>query len=335
MSDRLDELLAAVRAESGVADLDWAGLPEPLTGGFWAEMWRVRLAGAPSGLDGDLVARVMPPGAVAARETVVQRHLADAGYPTPVVRLAGAPGQHLDRAWMVMDHATGSSLLGDLSGVAALARAPRLVRGLPDALAGHAAALHRLDPTALAALLGADDETDSIVDGLERQATEADRRDLVAIVDAVRALRPRGGRTVVCHGDLHPFNVLHDPSGDTVLDWSAARLTDPAYDLAYTSLLLGHPPLVAPTPVRQVVGAIGRSLVRRLMHTYDRVADAPVDPVQLDWFGLVMALRVLVEMASWTNQGTLDERRSHPFHLLAPHAVARLERATGRAVRVE
>jgi aminoglycoside phosphotransferase (APT) family kinase protein len=332
MSDRLDDLLAAVRAESGVAALDWAGRPRPLTGGFWAEMWRVRLAGAPAGLDGDLVARVMPPGAVAARETVVQRHLADAGYPTPVVRLAGAPGPNLDRAWMLMDHAAGSSLLGDLSGVAALARAPRLVRGLPDALAGHAAALHRLDPTALGAELGVDDETGSIVDGLECQADEAERTDLVAVVAAVRAVRPSGGRTVICHGDLHPFNVLHDPSGDTVLDWSAARLTDPAYDLAYTTMLLGHPPLVAPAPVRQVVGAIGRSLVRRLMHTYERVADAPVDPAQLDWFGLVMALRVLVEMASWTIQGTLEERRGHPFHLLAPHAAARLERVTGLTV---
>ena len=72
MTDELPgRLLAMLRTATGNPQLDFAAPPEPLTGGFWAELLAFRLTGAPDGLDGDLVARVMPDPALARKETLV------------------------------------------------------------------------------------------------------------------------------------------------------------------------------------------------------------------------------------------------------------------------
>jgi hypothetical protein len=93
MTDELPErLLAVLRTATSNPRLDFAAPPEPLTGGFWAELLAFRLVGAPAGFDGDLVARVMPDAAVARKETLVQAEVARCGFPTPKVRAAGGPG---------------------------------------------------------------------------------------------------------------------------------------------------------------------------------------------------------------------------------------------------
>jgi uncharacterized protein (TIGR02172 family) len=43
---------------------------------------------------------------------------------------------------------------------------------------------------------------------------------------------------VVCHGDLHPGNVLLSPRGPVAIDWENASLGNPLADVARTSLLL-------------------------------------------------------------------------------------------------
>src|SRR5258708_24347129 len=92
MTDELPgRLLAVLRTATGSPHLDFAAPPEPLTGGFWAELLAFRLAGAPAGFDGDLVARVMPDPAMARKETLVQAEVARRGFPTPQVRAAGGP----------------------------------------------------------------------------------------------------------------------------------------------------------------------------------------------------------------------------------------------------
>lgn len=331
-TETTNQLLAAIRTAAGNADLNWASTPQPLTGGFWAQMWQVNLTGHAT-LTGDLVARVMPEPAIAARETAVQTYLASAGYPTPTVHLAAAPGPDLDQAWMLMDHAPGAPLLTGLAGPSALARLPRTARALPDQLACHAAALHRIDPSPISEHLQHDrtdgDDIDDLLGRVRDQTIAIDRPDLTGAANHLHRHRPPAGVSVICHGDLHPFNVLTHAHGDTVLDWSATRVAHPAYDIAYTQLLLANPPLTAPAPLRPAIGLAGRALAHRFTTTYERHAPQQMQAEHVNWYSQLHALRILTEVGTWHAHDELADHPHHPFLTLAPATTLLLADATG------
>ncbi len=329
VDNTLEDLLAAIRSAATQPDLEWAQPPEVLVGGFWAQMWRVRLAGAHGDLSGDLVVRVMPHSADGARETATQTHLANVGYPTPAVHLAAAPGTELDRAWMLMDFAPGKPLLAGLSGPAALLGLPRVAHQMPDQLARHAAMLHKIDAGPLRT---DEDQIAALVRGIRDQCQTIDRSDLADVATWLGHHRPPVGSTVICHGDLHPFNVLTDPSGDTVLDWSSTRIADPAYDVAFAHLLLSQPPLTAPRLIKPMISVTGRVLARRLLRSYDRAADTPVDPAQMDWFTLIHALRMVTELNTWRAQDEVEQHSGHPFLSLEGPFIDQIISATGISV---
>ena len=103
---------------------------------------------------------------------------------------------------------------------------------------------------------------------------------------------------MICHGDLHPFNLLVDTDGEVaVLDWSASLLAPGAYDLAFTGLVLAEPPVAVPRVFRPMVRAAGRWLGRRFRRAYRRHAAIDVDPQVLRWYEGVVCLRALVEVA--------------------------------------
>ena len=87
----------------------------------------------------------MPDPGSARKETIVQRAVAAAGFPTPFVRAAGGPDDGLGVAFMVMDRAPGGPALSGLDGLSPAA-VPRLLRQIPDLLATSMARLHALDP---------------------------------------------------------------------------------------------------------------------------------------------------------------------------------------------
>jgi aminoglycoside phosphotransferase (APT) family kinase protein len=60
----------------------------------------------------------------------------------------------------------------------------------------------------------------------------------------LEVLRQLPDGTALCHGDLHPDQVLLTPLGPVIIDWMAASQGDPAADVARTALLLalGQPP---------------------------------------------------------------------------------------------
>ena len=58
-------------------------------------------------------------------------------------------------------------------------------------------------------------------------------------LDAALALLPEPtGSPRLCHGDLHPGNVILAPEGPVIIDWFDASRGDPVADVARTSLLL-------------------------------------------------------------------------------------------------
>jgi aminoglycoside phosphotransferase (APT) family kinase protein len=337
MTDDLCEcLLAVLRMATGNPRLDFAAPPEPLTGGFWAELLAFRLTGAPPGLDGDLVARVMPDPVLARKETIVQAEVARSGFPTPNVRAAGGPGDGLGRAFMVMDRAPGTPLLAGLSGARALAQLPRLAAAIPEMLAVTMSELHRLDPGPLRRQLGADRAVVPTVAGLLehlRAMSEAhDRKDLAGTARWLAANPLPAAPEVICHGDLHPFNLLAGPGGTaTVLDWSAAMLGPRAYDVAFTTVILTDPPLAVPAPLRPVAGAAGRALSRRFEHRYRRHSGVAIDRGSLRWHQALIRLRALVEVAGW-GISERAQRSSHPWLVSGPAFAARLSRLTGSCV---
>ncbi len=336
MADELPErLLAVLRTATGNPRLEFAAPPEPLTGGFWAELLAFRLADAPGGLDG--VARVMPDAALARKETLVQAEVARCGFPTPKVRAAGGPEDGLGRAFMVMDRAPGTRLLEGLGGTRALTRLPRLATTIPETLAVTMSELHRLDPGPLRSQLDVGLAVATTVTGLLEQLqalSEAHHRgDLAGATRWLAANPPPAAPEVICHGDLHPFNLLAGPGGAaTVLDWSAALLGPRAYDVAFTTVILTDPPMLVAAPLRPVAGAAGRMLSRRFERRYRHHSGVAIDQGSLRWHQALVRLRALVEVAGWDARER-DQRSSHPWLVLGPAFASRLSRLTGVRVR--
>jgi len=190
-----------------------------------------------------LVLRVMPDPALAAKETLFQREIARQGFPVPAVRLSGGADAGLGGAFMLMDRAPGAPALAGLGGIAALRRLPALARRLPATLGHVTAALHALDPAPLRSALagaGVTAPTDALafLAALTESADRLGRADLRAGALWLARHPPSPTRRVIAHGDLHPFNLLVDGKRWRLLDWTSALIADPAYDLAFTTLML-------------------------------------------------------------------------------------------------
>jgi aminoglycoside phosphotransferase (APT) family kinase protein len=196
------------------------------------------------------------------------------------------------------------------------------------------AQLHRLDPGPLRERLSvgaASADVPALLGALSDRAGDLGRADLVAAGRWLATNPPPPAPEVICHGDLHPFNVLRSKAGDvTVLDWTAAVLGSAGYDLAFTSLLLAEPPLQAPAAFRPLIGRAGRWLAKRFLDRYRRYSG--VDAGSLRWHTGLVCLRSLVEVAGWVDAGEVDQRGGHPWLVCGPSFARRLSSLTGAAV---
>ena len=331
-----ERLIGVLRSATGTPDLEYERRPEPMRGGFWAELFAFSLANPPAGWPAELVARLMPDPGSARKETIVQRAVAAAGFPTPFVRAAGGPDDGLGLAFMVMDRAPGGPALSGLDGLSPAA-VPRLLRQIPDLLATSMARLHALDPGLVRAELEQLREVPVTVDGLlaalVRFAGAFGRPDLA---DAGRWLAdhpPGPASDVICHGDLHPFNLLADGDRVTVLDWSTALLAPRAHDVGFTSLQLSEPALRVPGWQRPLVRIFGRVLARRFVRGYQRQAGVTIEAAEVRWHQAVVCLRALTEVASWVHEGADGARAGHPWLINGPAFARRLTSLTGVPVR--
>jgi aminoglycoside phosphotransferase (APT) family kinase protein len=76
------------------------------------------------------------------------------------------------------------------------------------------------------------------IDNLQIPPEMTEARSLRDEVAAALARRPHG--EAVCHGDLHPGNVIMSPQGPVIIDWIDASRGDPLADVARSVLLLRH-----------------------------------------------------------------------------------------------
>ena len=306
----------------------------PLLGGQWATMAHVRIAGGPEDVPEDVVIRVVPDAVMGAKELAVQAAAADAGIQTPRVHLTGDAGGPPGGAWAVMDFAQGRQLLGGLEGVDAIRQLPALLRLLPRQLADTMAAIHRIDPAPVIARVHAAAPGVALtVEDVWRHlhAATRDLPQLRVALERLHGTMPPQADAVLCHGDLHPFNLLVDADDTiTVLDWTAAAVAPPAFDVALTWLLLRQPPLEAPSALRPVIGAGAAVLARRFLRAY-RNANPAANLADVDWYTALHSARVLIDLSMW--RLAADSRAStHPWRLVAPGAARALRRITGITV---
>jgi aminoglycoside phosphotransferase (APT) family kinase protein len=172
-----------------------------------------------------------------------------------------------------------------------------------------------------------------LLGALARFADEFGRPDLAGAARWLADHPPAPAPDVICHGDLHPFNLLADGARVTVLDWSTALLAPRAHDVAFTSLLLSEPPLHVPGWQRPLVRMFGRLLARRFVRGYQRQAATTVGSGELRWHQAVVCLRALVEVAGWEHEGIADTRAGHPWLVSGPVFAQRLATLTGAPVR--
>lgn len=336
-----EALLAALRTAADAPDLRFLAPPERLTGGFWAEIVAVRLGGGPADLDGDLVVRIMPDPVVAKHEAIVQTEIVAQGFPAPRVRFTGDAEAGLGRPFIVMDRVRGRPATAEVSGKAALAAVGQAALRLPELLASVTARLHALDAAPLREALEAADavvvDVDDLLALLGQRATLARRDDLARAAERLPATRPAPVAEVICHGDLQPLNVLVGENGHVeVIDWSGALVADPAFDLAFTGMVMALAPVAAPRGLRATVQAAARAGSGQFLRRYRRRAPAAVARVgsaSLTWHAAVHCLRALVEVAEWTEAGTVDERAGHPWLVMGPQLATRLVAASGERVR--
>lgn len=330
-------LLTVLRSVTGVSALAYSRAPVPLTGGFWAELFAFSLAQPPDGWPRDLVLRVMPQPDTARKETAIQRAVAAAGFPTPAVRAAGGPDDGLGNAFMIMDRAPGAPLLSGLSPTGALGRGRALFGEIPTLLAATMAQLHALDPEPVRGQLDATGVTivsvSSLLAVLRQRAAEFGRPDLLRAAQWLTDHPARPAPDVICHGDLHPFNLLLDGSRITLLDWSTAVLASRSYDVACTALALSEAALEVPRWLRPPVRWIGRRIAGRFLRNYRQSSGVMIDQAELAWHQAVLCLRALVEMSGWTHAGQEAAHRGHPWLASGSRFAARLTAVTGVAVR--
>jgi aminoglycoside phosphotransferase (APT) family kinase protein len=335
--DRTGQLIGVLRSATGRPDLDYDRQPEPMQGGFWAELFSFSLANPPEGWPAELVARLMPDPRTARKETIVQSAVAAAGFPTPVVRASGGPDCGLGLAFMVMDRAAGRPALSGLDGAPTPAAVRRLLRQIPELLAGSMARLHALDPdlvrSELEQVRGTPVTVAGLVSALAGLAADFGRPDLVGAARWLTDNPPAPTPDVICHGDLHPFNLLADGDRVTVLDWSNSLLAPRAYDAAFTTVLLSEPPLRVPGWQRPLILMAGRLMARRFVRGYQQRSAVTIEPGELRWHQAVVCLRALMEVASWVHQGVVGEHAGHPWLLCGPAFARRLAALTGAPVR--
>jgi aminoglycoside phosphotransferase (APT) family kinase protein len=328
-----DQLLTVLRSVTGAPSLAYSRRPVRLSGGFWAELLAFSLAEPPDGWPHDLVARLMPEPNTARKETAIQKAVADTGFPTPAVRAAGGPDDGLGRAFMIMDRAAGAPLLSGLSASGALRRVGALFGEIPRLLASTMAQLHALDPEPVRAKLdgagAAIVSVSSMLVVMRQRAAEFERPDLVQAAQWLLDHPARPAPDVICHGDLHPFNLLFDGSRVVLLDWSTAVLAPRSYDAACTDLALSQAALEVPGWLRPPVRWIGRRIAGQFLRHYERAAGVALDRRELAWHQAGMCLRALVEMSGWTHAGEQSAHDSHPWLASGPAFAARLTEATG------
>ncbi|MFA5774531.1 MAG: phosphotransferase [Ilumatobacteraceae bacterium] len=318
----LEAVLDGLRTQFQLPNLVLGGPPQQLSGGFWAENWILNFAPpSKSTLPDRVVLRIAPDPILALWENTIQSGVAKQGYPTPKIYFSDtAHGDN--RAWCIMEFVDGMPLLPGIEVVRTFAKLPRLAKSISETLARATADLHRIDiepiEPELAKLSDQPISADGLIDEYLSRISELPDLSLRNAVKALAANRPVVSKRVICHGDMHPFNVLVRDSNYIVLDWTSARIADPVFDVAYTSLLVANPPLKAPKVLRPTINWTGRFLTKRFLASYEEFSKTNIHLDAFEWYQALQALRIIFDLENWKVNDIAGTRSGHPWFIMEP-----------------
>jgi aminoglycoside phosphotransferase (APT) family kinase protein len=222
------ELLDYMRDQLGRSDVALVGPITRLLGGYDTEIFAFAQTGA-AGIPARLVLRLYRVGQNPQKvlsESVTQNAMAAQGLAAAPVYFTCMDVSVLGRAFIVMAHMPGSQLID----------APA---DISSTLMGEAhAALHDLDPAPVIQRLnhaGVDAVTlDARLAWLDERAQQNPA--IGGVTRWLAANRPSPpDRLSVCHCDWHKLNLLYEEGNiSAILDWSAAMIADPVFDVATT-----------------------------------------------------------------------------------------------------
>jgi hypothetical protein len=133
---------------------------------------------------------------------------------------------------------------------------------------------------------------------------------------------------VICHGDLHPFNLLVAPDGHvTVLDWSNANLAAKELDIGFTAALLRCAPIRVPPPLRGAIRRITNRLAERFITAY--ATSTSIDRDALRGFEALQYARCLAEVAIGRSTPGAGVGPDHPFETSAAAMTREFATITG------
>jgi aminoglycoside phosphotransferase (APT) family kinase protein len=138
---------------------------------------------------------------------------------------------------------------------------------------------------------------DRIASKIRRAAAAID----ASLAQALEFLPPETHRQRLCHGDLHPSNVLLGPEGPMIVDWFDASRGDPIADVARSSLVLlsdgVNPPRHLPGADRETLSALTDAYLGRLRESLEFDHET-----LLRW----QAVNAVARMAEGVPRGTLE-----------------------------
>ncbi|HEY0997135.1 MAG TPA: phosphotransferase [Gemmatimonadaceae bacterium] len=177
---------------------------------------------------GEYILRVAPGHALGRRwerQLEVQRRAATHGIAPPIVHVD--EGAHAVLSVRIAGGALPAALADPAQRGAAIGGTVAALRAL------HALDPAGVDPFDVVAFTRELYASQRARDGFPTWASEGD-----ALLDAVAAALARDPRAVPSHNDMNPGNVLWDGERAWLVDWEAAGLTHPFYDLAALTTFL-------------------------------------------------------------------------------------------------
>lgn len=290
-----ESLLAYLRSVTGETALSYAEPPAQISGGFDTTIYSFRLATASKELAQPLIVRIFRPQSAMAQaqfESSVQNVTHSLGFPAPPVILTCVDAGVLGAAFVIMPRVPGRIMLDAMLGFRVL----RMFRTLGTL---HAQ-LHNLDVDAFNQRMSSAGAPDwvqewSTNDWMEEHVAAASLSGLVPGIAWMREhqLSPAEQRSI-CHGDFHPINIMMSGREVTgVLDWSMARVDDPAWDVGATAALMSQGPVDLPPVLYSLLGRVRGWLVGRYLKAYAAVRPLDIDRVR--YYEAVRCLGFLIE----------------------------------------
>jgi aminoglycoside phosphotransferase (APT) family kinase protein len=298
-------LLSYLCSELDNQELAYALLPMPVKGGFDTRIFRFQLKGASSKIGRPLILRLFGNSSQnrAVFESAVQNAIASSGYPAPRVFFTCTDESVLGGSFMIMELMPGQTMIN------------MPIKNLSEMLARAHLHLHSI-------------EVDSIRNSLEVAGIRQDKYSVEGrlgwLVEEIEAPgcewlqlgsrwivenRPDDpDRLVICHGDFHPFNILtQDGEVSGVLDWSGFLISDPAYDIGITNVLVT---VAAPS---LFTGLDWVDLINRYHDYYQR--ECSVELERVEYYEAFRCLLALLEgadgHAAWSQPETMRRLSEH------------------------